>query len=265
MSLFAGLEAGGTKFICGLGSGPQDLMTAEFPTTTPDETIGRCLEFFHGAESPISGIGIGCFGPIDRGRGAITTTPKPGWRGCDVANAFGRVLGVPVTFDTDVNAALTGEARWGAAVGIGDCVYLTVGTGIGGAAMLAGKLLYGTAHPEMGHMRVPRLAHDAGFPGVCPVHGDCLEGLASGPAIAAREGSDFEAEYLALGIANLACTLAPARVILGGGVMQQPGLLDLVRERMGALINGYVAVPELVPPMLGRHSGVLGALVMAGA
>ena len=278
MPLFAALEAGGTKFICAVGSGPADLRTAEFPTSLPRETIGRCLDYFlREGGTNLQALGIGSFGPVDLQRGCITSTPKTGWRDCDIVGPFRAALGIPVVFQTDVNAALTGEARWGAAHGLENCLYLTVGTGIGGAALVSGQLLHGASHPEMGHIRIPRLAEDAGFAGVCPFHADCLEGLACGPAIAARAGRpgeslpadhllwQLEAQYLALGLASLVCTLSPARCILGGGVLRQLHLLEEVHARLGILLKGYVPVPELVRPALGALSGILGALALAGA
>jgi fructokinase len=266
MPKFAALEAGGTKFVCGVGSGPSDLRTTRIPTTTPEETISRCLDFFHQC-GPLAALGIGSFGPIDRERGFITSTPKAGWRDCDLAGPFLAALNIPVVFESDVNAAIFGETRWGAARGVENCLYLTIGTGIGGATL--------RTQSEMGHVRLQRPAEDASFPGVCPFHGDCLEGLASGPAIAARCGRpaeslpsshpfwQIEAHYIALAIANFTYTLSPARVILGGGVMQQAHLFQRIRSRLTLLLNNYVAVPELVPPELGNLSGVLGALAMA--
>jgi fructokinase len=191
--LYGGIEAGGTKFVCAVGSGPHDVRAeARFPTTNPAETIGRAIDFFRRQAGPgLAAIGIASFGPVDPSPGSptfgyITTTPKPGWANTDLAGPVGRALGVPVGFDTDVNGAALGEYRWGAAQGCDTFVYLTVGTGIGGGGMAGGKLMHGLLHPEMGHMRLPHdLAADP-FPGICPFHSDCLEGLASGPAIEAR-------------------------------------------------------------------------------
>jgi fructokinase len=172
---------------------------------------------------------------------------------------------VPVGFDTDVNAAALGEHRWGAAVGLDTFVYVTVGTGIGGGAMVNGTLVHGFVHPEMGHMRVPHDWERDPFPGSCPYHGDCLEGLASGTAMQARGETplELEAEYLALGLLNVVSVLSPERIVLGGGVMKEPGLLDLVRARLPELAAGYVAAPEIVAPALGDRAGVLGALELA--
>ncbi|HTC34792.1 MAG TPA: ROK family protein [Bryobacteraceae bacterium] len=279
MPCFGGIEAGGTKFVCAVGTGPADIETTEFPTTQPDETIARAVEFFR-AHPEIAAIGIASFGPIDPNLesptfGYITSTPKPGWRNCDFAGAIGRALGVPVAFDTDVNAAALAEHRWGAARGLANFIYVTVGTGIGGGAMLDGRLLHGRLHPEMGHVRIPHDRLRDPFAGNCPYHGDCLEGLAAGPAIEARWGQpgnllpdghaawNLEGEYLALGILNWTVTLAPQRIILGGGIMQRRELLPKIPVRLAELLNGYMDPPDLVSPELGTRAGVLGAIALA--
>jgi fructokinase len=284
---FGGIEAGGTKWICGIGSGPDDLeSTLSIPTTTPAETIARAADFF-ARNGKLAAIGVGSFGPIDVRRssptwGHITTTPKPGWTDTDVVSALGLSLGVPVGFDTDVNAAALGEQRWGAAVGLETFSYVTVGTGIGGGGMANGRLMHGLVHPETGHMRVPHDRARDPFAGVCPYHGDCLEGLASGEALRQRWGMpgeqlgdraawELEAEYLALGIVNLVCACSPQRIILGGGVMRQPVLLPLIRRRVHELLAGYIAAPELaesiddfiVAPALGERAGLIGAIELA--
>jgi len=277
--LFGGIEAGGTKFVCAVGSGPADVRTFEFPTAQPDETIARAVEFFRGS-APIAAIGIASFGPIDPNPksptfGYITSTPKPGWRNLNFAGAVGRALGVPVAFDTDVNAAALAESQWGAGRELGSFIYVTVGTGIGGGAMIDGRLLHGRLHLEMGHIRIPHDRLRDPFSGNCPYHGDCLEGLAAGPAIEARWGRsakllpdgheawDLEVEYLAVGIVNWTCTLAPERIILGGGVMEREALFPKVRVRIGELLDGYLEPPEIVRPDLGTHAGVLGAIALA--
>jgi fructokinase len=213
--------------------------------------------------------------PRSASYGYITSTPKPGWRDTDIAGIMGRALGVPVQVDTDVNAAALAESRWGSARGLDDVVYITVGTGIGGGALVGGRLVHGLLHPEMGHMR---LLHDRvadPFAGICPFHGDCLEGLASGPAMEQRwgvraeclppnhEAWRLEACYLAAGVVNLVCTLSPRRIIMGGGVMEQAQLFPMIREEAAALLNGYVAMPEIGPPGLGANTGVLGAIALA--
>jgi fructokinase len=280
---YGGVEAGGTKWVCGIGTGPDDLHALEtFPTTTPAETLARAAAFFD-QNGGVSAIGVGSFGPIDLRAGRITTTPKPGWAETDVVSVLQGALGVPVAFDTDVNAAALGEGRWGAAMGLDTFCYFTVGTGIGGGVMAGGRLVHGLIHPEVGHMLIP---HDRGrdpFAGSCPFHGDCFEGLAAGSAIERRWGKpgeqlggrsevwELEAEYLALGVVNVICIVSPQRVILGGGVMKQPSLLPLVRARVRELLAGYIVAPELadgldeyiVGPALGDRAGVLGAIELA--
>ena len=284
--LYGGIEAGGTKFVCAVGTAPDDLRETRFPTTTPDETINRAIAFFR--EQPrVAAVGIASFGPIDLHSdsstfGYITTTPKPGWRNTDLVGALRRALGVPVGFDTDVNAAALGEQRWGAARGLDTFIYLTIGTGIGGGGLASGKLLHGLIHPEMGHIYPPHDRARDPFPGVCPYHGDCLEGLASGPAMEKRWGQraetlpadhpawELEAHYLALALVNYVCILSPQRIILGGGVMEQSQLFPLVRREMQQLLDGYVQSPAIiedidayiVPPELGKRAGVLGAIAL---
>jgi fructokinase len=263
---------------------------ARIPTTTPDETIRRVVTFFteHASRTPMAALGIASFGPVDLDPrsatfGSITTTPKPGWRHVDLVGPLRRALNIPVAFDTDVNGAALAEHRWGSAQGVRSLVYVTVGSGIGGGAVVNGEPVHGLVHPEMGHQRLP---HDRGrdpFPGVCPHHGDCWEGLASAPALAARWGQDpaslpdghpawdLEADYLALGLANLVLVLSPERIVLGGGVMARANLLPKVRSKLVALLGGYVASPALsdglesylVTPALGERAGVLGAMVLA--
>lgn len=290
MQLYGGIEAGGTKWNCVVGSGPDDLRAeARFPTTTPAETISRAVAFFaqHG---PLAALGLGVFGPVDLRPasptfGQITTTPKPGWAFTDVLGTFQRALSVPVTLDTDVNAAALGEYRWGAARDLPTFVYLTVGTGIGGGVMVDGALLHGLLHPELGHMLVPHDRARDPFAGACPYHGDCLEGLAAGPALERRWGQrgetlpvdhpawGLEAHYLALALVNIICTLSPQRIILGGGVMERGALLPLIRREVQALLRGYLQLPALtdaidqyiVGPGLGDRAGVLGALALAQA
>lgn len=291
MTTWGAIEAGGTKFVCAVGSGPHDWQEEiRFPTTTPEETIGRAVDFFrvHHARQPLAAVGIGSFGPVDPDPGSptfgrITTTPKPGWPDTDIVAAIRAALDVPVGFDTDVNAAALGEGRWGAAQGLDTFIYLTVGTGIGGGGMVGGRLLHGMLHPEMGHVRVPHdLAADP-YPGCCPFHGDCLEGLAAGPALQGRWGAraeelppdhtawDLEARYLALGLVSYICTLSPQRIVMGGGVMEQPRLLPLVRCQVQEILNGYLRTPQIlaeinryiVAPGLGNRAGIAGALALA--
>jgi fructokinase len=221
--------------------------------------------------------------PASPSYGTLTTTPKPGWTGADLVGALRRGLDVPVGIDTDVNAAAVGEHRWGAARGLDTFVYLTVGTGIGGGALANGRPLHGLGHPEMGHLRVPRDRAVDPFEGICPYHGDCLEGLASAPALARRWGRPpealpgahpawaLEARYLALGVVSIIHVLSPRRVLMGGGVLRQPALLPLVRSAVLRLLNGYVPSAAIdgrldeyiAPPALGSRAGVLGALAIA--
>jgi fructokinase len=280
--IFGGIEAGGSKWVCAIGTGPDQLReTIVIPTTTPEETIGRAGDFLSRGDG-LAAVGVGSFGPIDRGVGRITTTPKAGWEGVDLVDQLRGRLDLPVVLDTDVNAAALGEHRWGAAGGLDTFCYVTVGTGIGGGGMVEGRLMHGLLHPELGHMRVPHDRDRDPFDGVCPYHGDCLEGLASGRALAARWGRRaevidddrawaLEAEYLALGLFNLICTVSPERIVVGGGVTKQPALLPLVRRRVRELAGGYFAAVELeegigqyiVPPALDDRAGVLGAIELA--
>lgn len=285
--LYGCIEAGGTKFVVGIAAAPDDIReTARFETTTPDETIGATIEWLKAAQErhgALSSIGIASFGPLELDRNAvnwgyITTTTKPGWSNSDFGRRVKRAMGLPVGFDTDVNGAALAEARWGAGQGQHVSVYLTVGTGIGGGAIIEGKPLLGLSHPEMGHVRVPRHPEDISFAGICPFHGDCLEGLASGPAIKARWGKslsecpgdhpahDIIACYLAQMISMLQSVMEPGRIILGGGVMATPGLLQRVTEIVDTLGQGYFrgkAVEIIVPPTLGDNAGLLGGLALA--
>lgn len=287
---YGGIEAGGTKWVCGVGDGTNELIAVDtVPTTTPAETIDRAVRFFAGHRQLIDALGVGSFGPIDAHKssptwGQITTTPKPGWAHTDVVAALQTALELPVAFDTDVNAAALGEAHWGAGRGLETFCYVTVGTGIGAGVMANGRVLHGLLNPEVGHMRIPHDRARDPFEGVCPFHGDCWEGLASGEALRQRWGRpahdlstdeawELEAEYLALALVNLIFTLSPQRIIMGGGVPKHAGLLQLVRGRVRELLGGYVNVPEvgtaagleqyIVAPTLGDHAGVLGAIKLA--
>jgi fructokinase len=283
---FGGIEAGGTHWNCAIGDGgAAPARVATFPTTTPAETITRAVEFF-AAEPELEALGVGLFGPVEVRRdsprwGTILTTPKPGWEGTDVAGALAAGLGVPIALDTDVNVAALGEWRHGAAQGLETFVYITVGTGIGGGVFANGHPVHGLLHPEVGHMMVPHDRSRDPFAGSCPFHGDCLEGLASGTALRARWGRpgeeltdpeawELEAEYLALGLANVVLVLAAERIVLGGGVGRSPGLIERVRARLPEILAGYVdadplrdMVTYLAPPALGPRSGVIGAIELA--
>jgi fructokinase len=277
MAIFGGIEAGGTKFVCGIGTGPDDLVTTQIPTTLPEATVTEAVAWI-GEKSAgrLTAVGIGSFGPVDLSSGYITSTPKAAWRNYDLAGTVGKALGVPVRFETDVNAAVFGEVRWGAARDVSNCLYLTVGTGIGGGAIVDGQIVHGLIHPEMGHIRIPHDSVADPYAGGCPYHSDCLEGLASGPAIEARWGMPgwnlpgdhpawaLEARYLALGVANLICTLSPERILIGGGVMRQTQLYEMVRREVERILAGYVEkLPPITPPGLGEFAGVLGALALA--
>ena len=289
--MHAGLEAGGTKFVCVVGRGPDDIVASErIDVTDPASTIPRAIAFFQrtvAAGHPIDALGIASFGPVELRRGhpaygSITVTPKPGWSGTDMVGPFRDGLAVPVAFDTDTNAAALAEGRWGAARDVRSYVYLTLGTGIGGGAVVDGRVLRGLVHPEMGHVSVPRRPGDT-FSGSCPFHGDCLEGMASGPALAARFGRRAEtfdaatrdeavevvADYLGAALRDLVFTLAPERIVLGGGLTQLPGLVVRVRRAFARNVANYPALPEhqdpgfVVPAGLGQQAGPAGALLLA--
>jgi fructokinase len=286
---YGGIEAGGTKWVCAVADQPgRPGKLDTFPTTSPAETVARAVRFFT-ENGPVEALGVGSFGPVDIRPdsptwGTITTTPKPGWGDTDVVAALRSGLPVPIALDTDVNAAALGEWRWGAAAGLDTFCYITVGTGIGGGSVVNGRLVHGLLHPELGHMRIPHDRARDPFDGICPYHGDCLEGLASGEAIRQRWGRpgqdlsgpavwEIEAEYLALALVNVVCLLSPQRIIIGGGVANQPMLLPMARQRLRELLAGYLRAPELtepqatdhyiVPPRLGGEAGVIGAIQLA--
>jgi fructokinase len=290
--LYGGVEAGGTKFVCAVGNGPDHLVAEiRFPTTTTEETMPKVIGFFkeqmekHG---PLSAIGVAAFGPLDPKvdsptYGYITSTPKPGWANYNFLGRLGKFIDLPMGFDTDVDGAVLGEWRWGAGKGLDSLVYLTIGTGIGGGAMANRRIIHGLLHTEMGHMRIPHDLDKDPFLGICPYHSDCLEGLACGLAIEKRWGKraeklpeehpawELEADYLAHALVNLILVLSPERIILGGGVMAQPHLFPLIRARVLELLNNYIKSPSIldhidqyiVPPGLGAYAGVLGAIALA--
>jgi len=289
-NLYGAIEAGGTKFVCAVGSSPADLHIEQFYTTTPEETIPNTIKFFkeQNSKNKLNAIGIGSFGPIDLDKssntyGYITSTPKPYWAYTDFVGAIKNEFDISIGFDTDVNAAALGEYYWGAAKGLSDFIYLTIGTGIGGGGMLNGKLMHGLAHPEMGHISIPLDSKDE-YKGKCPFHNNrCFEGVASGPAIQERWGKpakdldsrheawELEAYYISLALINYICTLSPQRIIIGGGVMEQKHLFPLIHEKVGQMLNNYIQSPEIVkninnyivPPGLGKRAGVLGAIALA--
>jgi len=286
--LLGGIEGGGTKFVCAVGTGPDDLRAEiRFPTTSPSETLGKAIEFCK-EQSGLAAVGVASFGPVDLRPdsptfGHMMATPKPNWSNVDIVGPLRAALDLPIGFDTDVNAAALSEWRWGAAQNCDPVLYLTIGTGIGGGVMVNGKLLHGLIHPEMGHIPLPHdLAKDP-FEGTCPFHGDCFEGMASGIAIQKRWGEkaedlpvthpawELEAQYIALALTSYIYTLSPQKIVIGGGVVQQASLLPLVRQKVQMLINDYVQSSDIIQnindyivlPGLGNRSGVLGALALA--
>lgn len=290
--ILGGVETGGTKFVCVVGDEDGRIIAERrIPTRGPEETLEAAVAFFRdaiaGGDRP-EAIGIGSFGPLDLrpgpGYGRILATPKPGWSGVDPAGPLRTAFGVPVTVDTDVAAAAIAEGRWGAAQDLRSFAYMTVGTGIGVGAIVEGRPLHGLLHPEAGHVSVPREPGDD-FPGICPYHGDCLEGMAGGPAIAARWGRpaealtgaerdravELEAAYLASAVRTIVYTLAPERVIVGGGVAGMPGMLASVRRRLITALGGYPGLDEhaaagfVRAAGLGATAGPRGALALAAA
>ncbi len=290
--LLAGVELGGTKCVCILGSGPDDVRAIErLPTGERDATLKQVeavLERWRTQFGAPRALGIASFGPVDLRPGSptwgyITSTSKLGWVNTDVASRLARRLGVPAGLDTDVNGAALAEGRWGAARGLDDYAYVTVGTGIGVGSIVRGRSIFGMNHTELGHIRVARVKGDT-FAGICPYHGDCIEGLASGPAIEARVGKpasqlppdhpawDFVVHGLAQLLHTMVLTTAPARIFLGGGVMSaQAHLFERIQRELKRSLNRYVTAPEvdqglaqfIVPPGLGTMSGPLGALALA--
>ena len=289
--LYGGIEAGGTKFVCVVASGPNHIVDEiRFKTTTPEETLGRAIQFFKpfASSGQINSIGVGCFGPLDVNPesatyGFITATPKPGWSNTNVLGILRGGLGIRIALDTDVNVAGLGEYKWGVSKGCDPSLYLTIGTGIGGGYIKDGRSLIGLLSLEMGHIRIPHNRELDPFVGNCPFHDDCFEGLASGPAIEKRLGQagamipesdpfwNIEAEYIASALVNYVLTLSPKKIILGGGVMQRGFLFSKVRRRVREMLNGYVSHKSLlehiedyiVPPGLGNQSGSLGAIALA--
>lgn len=278
-----GIEAGGTKMICAIGNENGEIFKkVSIPTQTPELTIPKLIEFFE--PEGIEALGIACFGPIDLNRasasyGSITSTPKLAWSNYNIVKAFKDALNVPVGFDTDVNGAALGEATWGAAKNCNVSIYITIGTGVGVGVCIDGKPLHGLIHPEAGHILINRHKDDL-YKGSCPYHPNCLEGLASGPAIEGRWGKkgnelveqnyvwEMEAYYIAQAVTDYILTLSPNKVVLWGGVMHQPQLFPLVRKNVLANLNGYLKSDAIlkdidnyiIPPALGDNPGIMGAL-----
>lgn len=284
--MLGAIEAGGTKFVCAVGTEDGELIERiQIDTVTPEETMPKVIAFFK--KHPIKALGIGSFGPIDIDKasdtyGYITSTPKPGWGNYPFVGTMKDAFNVPIEYNTDVNGAALGELMHGAAHGLDSCLYITVGTGIGAGAAFQGKLLQGLSHPEMGHVLVRRHPEDT-YKGRCPYHGDCAEGMAAGPAIEGRWGKkaihladrqevwEMEAYYLAQALMQYILILSPKKIIMGGGVMKQAQIFSLVHKQVQELLNGYVAVPQIterieeyiVSPGLGDDAGIVGALMLA--
>lgn len=284
-TLVGGIEAGGTHYKCAVGTPAGEILeSASFATVGPEETLAQAIAFFRRQGAGIRALGVAHFGPADIDRrspdvGRIGPTPKPGWSGVDVIGRYQAALSLPIAFETDVNAAAIGEGALGAAAGLRNYAYVTVGTGIGGGVVVNGQLLHEARHPEIGHMRVGRAAHDP-YPGCCPFHGDCLEGLASGPALKGRwrvagealppehPAWPLQAHYLAIMCMNLTLSYVPDRIILGGGVMQQPGMVARIQACYRELMNGYMTPPGplerfiCASPLQGQ-AALCGALILA--
>lgn len=280
-----GIEAGGTKIICGIGNEKGQIeKKISFPTESPEIVFEKINQFFAGEQ--LDALGVGTFGPIDVNRksatyGYITSTPKPGWKNIDVLGELKKQFNMPIGFDTDVNGAALAEATWGSAQGLNSCVYYTVGTGVGVGVFVEGSLVHGLLHPEAGHIPVKRHPADS-FEGFCPYHKDCLEGVAAGPAIEKRfgvkghelgqehEAWQLEAYYLGQALVSTILLLSPERIILGGGVMHQEQLFPLIREQVKSTLNGYVQHQMIldqidqyiIPPALGDDAGLCGALAL---
>jgi fructokinase len=289
--IYAGIEAGGTKFVCGIGNHEGEVLDrVVIPTREPGKTIAEVVDYFTEIKKTqdIRGVGLASFGPLDLDPtsstyGFITSTPKRGWQYFDITGELEKALGCTIPVDTDVNAAALAEYKWGAARGKENVVYLTIGTGIGGGALVNGHLIHGLLHPEMGHVRIRADGLDVSDKGICPFHEYCLEGLASGPAMQARwsilpqeippdhPAWKLEAQFLAEGLTNIILILSPNIIILGGGIMSQESLFPLVRERVVNLLNGYIQHPDIlenideyiIPPELGDNAGLLGAVALA--
>lgn len=290
-SVLAGVELGGTKCVCVLATPEGEILAQErVDTAAPDVTLPKIkavLRQWFGARRDIAALGIASFGPVDvdhssHGWGHIGQTPKPGWAGVGIARELGDGLDVPIVLDTDVNGAALAEMRWGAAAGLADFAYVTIGTGVGVGLIVGGAPICGFGHAELGHMRIPRVAGDS-WPGSCPYHGDCVEGLAAGPAIIQRSGMrpdriaaddplwQLVGHAIAQMLHNIVLTATPRRIFLGGGVISaQPQLFPIIRRELQASLNGYVSSPELdriadyvVPPGLGTLAGPLGPIALA--
>lgn len=286
MKLYGSLEAGGTKMVCAIGDEQGNILErVSIPTLEPENTMPAIIDFFKNKN--ISALGIGCFGPVDLDKksatyGYITTTPKLAWKNYDIVGTCKKELGVPVGFDTDVNASALGEATWGCTKELDHSIYITVGTGIGAGVIIDGKPYHGMLHPEAGHIFLARHPQDPMEKGVCPYHELCLEGLASGPAIAARWGKpgaeladrkevwELEAYYLAQAICSYIMILSPERIIVGGGVSHQEQMMPMIRAEVQRQMGGYIQAKGMqdldsyiVLPSLNDNQGIMGGLKLA--
>ena len=286
MKLYGSLEAGGTKMVCAIGDEQGNILErVSIPTLDPENTMPAIIDFFKNKN--ISALGIGCFGPVDLDKksatyGYITTTPKLAWKNYDIVGTCKKELGVPVGFDTDVNASALGEATWGCTKELDHSIYITVGTGIGAGVIIDGKPYHGMLHPEAGHIFLARHPQDPMEKGVCPYHELCLEGLASGPAIAARWGKpgaeladrkevwELEAYYLAQAICSYIMILSPERIIVGGGVSHQEQMMPMIRAEVQRQMGGYIQAKGMqdldsyiVLPSLNDNQGIMGGLKLA--
>ena len=286
MPRFGALEAGGTKMVCAIGDEQGRILERiSIPTRDPAQTMPEILDFFR--DKALAAVGVGCFGPVDLDRrsetyGYITSSPKLNWRNYPMVQRFREALGIPVGFDTDVNAAALGEAVWGCTRTVENSIYITVGTGVGVGVIVGGRPYHGMIHPEGGHIFVAPREDDPMPKGICPYHGNCLEGLASGPAIERRWGRkgielseisavwELEAYYIGQAICTYICTLSPERIVVGGGVMHQPQMLPLIRQEVQRQIHGYIQgkgmnklEEYIVPVSLNDNQGVLGGVQLA--
>lgn len=283
-----GLEAGGTKMVCAIGDEQGKIMEKKIiPTGTPEDTMPQLIDFYKG--KGIEALGIGCFGPVDlNGKsdtyGYIRQTTKLPWINYDIVGNMKKELQIPIGFDTDVNGAILGEATWGAAKGLDNAIYITIGTGIGVGVYIGKKLVHGLMHPEAGHVLLNRHPRDH-YKGHCPYHSNCAEGLAAGPAVEERWGRkaveladreevwEMEAYYISQAIADYIFVYSPEKIILGGGIMHQKQLYDKIRKKTVELLNGYIARDEIlggmenyiVEPFLGDEAGIKGALCLGYA
>jgi len=283
--LLGALEAGGTKMVLAIGNEHGEILEQRsIPTENPAVTMKEIADYFK--EKKVEALGVGSFGPVDLDRnsktyGYITSTPKLAWVDYDIVGYLKKELNIPIGFDTDVNASALGEATWGCMKGLSSGIYITIGTGVGVGVFMNGSLLHGMLHPEAGHILLAKHPDD-NFSGVCPFHPNCFEGLASGPSIEKRWGKkayelnnepkvwEMEAFYIAQGIVNYILTLAPHKIVLGGGVMHQEQLFPLIRSKVLELLNGYVKTAQIadiehyiVPASLKDNQGIMGCIKLA--